>query len=458
MRGSRPSDIRDLLLESGLFDAEWYAAQYPDVVPSGKNPLDHFLTVGMILGRNPGPDFSEAFMRIAAPHLLSDGKTALVRWLELGCPGIPPENVVTGAAALARQGRRRDAMIMARRFLGRDAEDPMKLFAASIAILEGDDRGWLWHLNDYLAPYGIVPVQLRAGPSLLHRFHAAPVKANPGGPLVSVIMPAYRAASHLEAAARSILDQSWANLELLIVDDASDDGTWPVLQKLALCDSRVRIRRNSRNLGPYVSKNLALRDARGHFVTGHDADDWAHPQRIEMHMARIIESQGAVKAGTGMMLRVSPGGLFDNAIGTSPHHSPDGLRRRAFISCLFERDTMMRRIGFYDCVRFGADNEMLHRAQRVLGPAFRDFDVFNMICMDLPDSLTNHPDHGLKTAHGVSTVRRRYNSRWRTWHNTSAPDDLVLAFPPGKRRFPVPREIRIPIKDIDQAQQDQGPP
>lgn len=445
----RNSTIRDLLTASGLFDAAWYVAQYPDVLLSGREPLDHFLTVGMILGRDPGPDFSETFMRVAAPDFLKDGSVTLIQWLKLGCPSIPKENVMLGAIALARQGRRRDAMRMIRRFLGPDAERPAKLFAANLAILEDDEQGWLESLNDYLMPYRILPVQLRAGSSLLHRLHAAPVKVTSGGPLVSVIMPAYKAADQVEAAAHSILNQTWANLELLIVDDGSDDGTWPILQQLAVCDSRVRIRRNSHNLGPYVSKNLALRDARGAFVTGHDADDWAHPQRIEMHMARLLESQGAIKAGTGMMLRVSPGGLFDNAIGISPHHSPDGIRRRAFISCLFDRDIMMRQIGFYDCVRFGADSEMLHRAKRLLGAAFQDFDIFTMLCMDSPDSLTNHPEHGLTTPHGISTVRCRYNASWRKWHDSST--NLFLPFPPGMRRFPLPEELQVPAEDVDQA-------
>ena len=114
---------------------------------------------------------------------------------------------------------------------------------------------------------------------------------------------------------------------------------------------------------------------------------------------------------------------------------------------------MMRKIGFYDCVRFGADNEMLHRAKRVLGPAFRDFEVFSMLCMDLPGGLTNHPDHGLKTTDGTSLVRRRYNSSWRKWHRENAPHDLILPFPSDKRQFSIPKELQVDIKDIDQALQ-----
>lgn len=453
------ADLRKALLASGLFDPDWYAKQYPDVALTGMKPLDHFLTAGMLMGRDPGPDFSETFLRAALPHLAGSDKSALQQWLEAGGLDVPRHNVILAAAALARRGRGEDAIRLARRFLGQDADRPLALFFANLALEADDTPGWLSHLNDYLSPYGIAPIRLRIGESLLHRLHTDPVPPKGGGPLVSIIMPAFRAERTIEVVAESILRQSWANLELLIIDDASDDGTWAALQRLAARDSRVRIRRNMRNLGPYVSKNLALREARGVYVTGHDADDWAHPQRIENHLSAVLASQGAIKAGTNMMLRVNPAGLFDNVIGASKTHSPDGIRRRAFISCLFERETMQRELGFYDCVRFGADGEMLRRAQKVLGPAFHDFDLFAMICMDSPDGLTNHPEHGLRTANGVSDTRRRYNASWDSWHKNTAASDLFMPFPADHRRFPIDPELGVPDADIADAlsrDQDRG--
>lgn len=448
------ADLRKALLASGLFDPVWYATEYPDVAMTGLDPLEHFLTAGMVMGRDPGPDFSEAFIHAAAPDLVPAGRTALQQRLESGGLDLPRHRVMLGAAALAAQGRGDDAMRLARRFLGETADRPLMLFAANKAMQGDDEPGWLSHLNDYLAPYAIAPLRLRAGQSLLHRLHTDPVAQRTGGPLVSIIMPAFRAETSVEVAADSILRQSWANLELLIVDDASDDGTWAALQRLAARDSRVRIRRNSRNLGPYVSKNLALREARGEYVTGHDADDWAHPQRVENHMSAVLASQGMIKAGTNMMLRVNPAGLFDNITSSSQHHSPDGIRRRAFISCLFERETMRRQLGFYDCVRFGADGEMLHRAQKVLGPAFHDFDLFAMICMDSPDGLTNDPEHGLRTADGVSETRRHYNADWAEWHRQTPAKGLFLPFPAPERPFPALPALQVPPADIAAALQD----
>ena len=444
-------DLRKTLLTSGLFDPVWYAERYPDVALTGMKPLTHFLTAGILMGRDPGPDFSETFMRVATSPFEEANKTALQQRLELGSLNVLSHKVILAAAALAQQGRIVDAVNMARSFLGRCADRPLKLFSANQAIQSGNETCWLAHLNDYLSPYKIAPLKLRAGISLLHRLTTDPVSCVSGGPLVSIVMPAYRAEKTIAAAVESILRQSWVNLELLIVDDASDDGTWPVLKQLATRDHRVRIIRNARNLGPYVSKNLALREACGDFITGHDADDWAHPQRIENHMRAILESEGRIKAGTNMMLRVSPTGLFDNVIASSEHHSPDGIRRRAFISCMFERETMQRTLGFYDCVRFGADGEMLRRAQKILGPAFQDLDLFAMICMDLPEGLTNHPELGLRTSSGASETRRRYNAAWANWHENTDAVDLFLPFPAEHRRFIVDPELYVPDTDIAQA-------
>lgn len=441
-------DFRTALLAAGLFEPVWYADQYLDVGVSGLAPLDHFLKFGMLMARDPGPDFSEQFMHAVAPYLAASGKTALEQWLDEGGLSLPRQNIMMGAATLTRLGRGNDAMRLARRFLGDDADRPLKLFEANNMMLVNNEQSWLFHLNDYLAPYGIAPLKLRRGKSLLHRLYTDPIAQKGGGPLVSVIMPAFQAEATVEVAASSILRQTWANLELLIVDDASNDGTWAALQRLVAYDNRVHIRRNLSNLGPYVSKNLALQDARGSFVTGHDADDWAHPQRIENHMTKMLASQGAVKAGTSMMLRVNPLGLFDNVISSSKNHSPDGIRRRAFISCLFEREVLDRQLGFYDCVRFGADGEMLRRAQKVLGPAFCDFDIFAMVCMDSPGGLTNHPEYGLRTASGVSGIRQLYNASWDSWHQNTAANSLYLPFPMIKRPFAASFEMHVAYTDI----------
>ena len=442
------SDLREALLASGLFDADWYAQQYPDVALTGLEPLEHFVSVGMLMERDPGPDFSVAFMRSVELDQRTHGKNVLRRRLENGRLEIAKHRVLLGAKALADLGRIEDAARLARQYLGRAVDRPLELFAANNGLERGDRQAWLSHLNDYLAPFQIRPLRLKPGKTLLDQLCADTVPRVTGGPLVSIIMSAFDAVTTIEPAIASILKQSWENLELLIVDDASNDGTWSVLQRIAATDSRVCLRRNPRNVGPYVSRNLALRDAKGAFITGHDADDWAHPQRIENHMARVLKADGAIKAGTNMMLRVKPSGKFDNMIPSSPHHSPDGIRRRAFVSCLFEREAMEQKLGYFDSVLFGGDGEMLHRAQKVFGSAYQDFDQFAMLCLDAPQSLTNHPKYGLTTPTGISKTRQQYQLAYQKWHSETGCEGLYLPFPVKRRPFAASSELRIAEADI----------
>ncbi|MDM7459642.1 MAG: glycosyltransferase family 2 protein [Paracoccus sp. (in: a-proteobacteria)] len=433
----------ETLRASGLFDPEWYLSRYPDVAQSHLEPIRHYIELGMAMKRDPGPNFSTGFFADVFALQGSTGESAVLEFMKNGIAGLHADRVMLAAAGLAQQGRRKDAVRFARRVLGSMDARPISLLLANIAIIDGDETLWLDNLNAYLAPYDINPIQLRNGPTILHRLHADPGRPVPDGPLVTVIMPAYQAATSIEPAAASILGQSWQNLELIIVDDGSSDDTWQVAQRLAAQDSRVRTFRNHQNLGPYVSKNRALQQARGDYITGHDADDWAHPQRIERHMAKVIASHGRVKAGTGMMLRLSQGGLFDDIIQADPVHSPDGIRRRAFISCLFERQAMEEKIGFYDPVRFAGDGEMIERARKIFGSGFKDFDIFSMLCLNLQTSLTNHPEFGLRTVSGISDVRKEYNRRWRDWHQNTPVESLKMIHPFGQRPFEAPAEILV---------------
>ena len=239
-----------------------------------------------------------------------------------------------------------------------------EVLRANAALERHDAAGWLDHLNRYLVHGRIAPVRLREGDSLLARFTTDRLRAVEQGPLVTVIMPAWNAAHTVEHAAGSILAQTWRPVELIIVDDASTDDTWAALCRIRDGDPRVRILRNRRNVGPYVSKNIALMSARGEFVTGHDADDWAHPQRIERHVRSLLDSQGAIRASVAYMLRLTPEGRFSFITRTN-EFSFDGAARKALISCMFRHEDLKQRLGFWDAVRFAADSEMMSRVLRI---------------------------------------------------------------------------------------------
>lgn len=99
-------------------------------------------------------------------------------------------------------------------------------------------------------------------------------------PRVSVVMAAFNGARHLRAAVDSILNQTLPTLELIVVDDASIDETPQILADYAATDPRVRIIRNTTNLGPFASGNRGLDAARAPLIARMDADDISHPERL----------------------------------------------------------------------------------------------------------------------------------------------------------------------------------
>ena len=131
----------------------------------------------------------------------------------------------------------------------------------------------------------------------------------------------------------------------------------------------IRVRKSTgfvANVGRYVSKNIALSMARGSYITCHDADDWADPQRIEKQIAAIASTGGRARACVSSWLRLDEAGRFCGftAIGRQSH---DGALRLAHVTCMIETDFMRRYVGHWDSVRFGADGEMLERLERLLG-------------------------------------------------------------------------------------------
>lgn len=91
-------------------------------------------------------------------------------------------------------------------------------------------------------------------------------------PVISIIIPMYNVSSSIERCLVSILDNSSANVELLCVDDGSNDNTVKTVEKVAKCDSRVKILRND-HLGVSNARNTGLAHANGHYIAFVDSDD-----------------------------------------------------------------------------------------------------------------------------------------------------------------------------------------
>ena len=112
--------------------------------------------------------------------------------------------------------------------------------------------------------------------------------------LVSVGIPAYNEAERLETAVRQLLSQSYANLELIISDNASDDQTEAIGRRLGESDSRVVYVRQSRNIGPIANFRYVLEAATGAYFMWAAPDDEWDPTYVEKNLARLLDDQALV--------------------------------------------------------------------------------------------------------------------------------------------------------------------
>ncbi|MDE6097645.1 MAG: glycosyltransferase, partial [Muribaculaceae bacterium] len=109
-------------------------------------------------------------------------------------------------------------------------------------------------------------------------------------PKVSIIVPAYNAAVFLDKTVRSILDQSYRNIEIILVNDCSTDNTLQIIQKFARLDKRVKVVDKSKNEGVDFARFSGIEVATGDYITFLDSDDWFAPDAVET-MVNIAENK-----------------------------------------------------------------------------------------------------------------------------------------------------------------------
>jgi len=106
--------------------------------------------------------------------------------------------------------------------------------------------------------------------------------------LVSIIMPSYNTAPYIAESIQSVIDQTYKDWELIIVDDCSTDNTDEVITSLH--DERIRYFKNKKNGGAAVSRNKALRKAKGKWIAFLDSDDLWNPEKLEKQIAFMKEN------------------------------------------------------------------------------------------------------------------------------------------------------------------------
>ena len=106
--------------------------------------------------------------------------------------------------------------------------------------------------------------------------------------LISVIVPVYNIEMYLERCVRSIMNQTYQNLEILLVDDGSTDGSGEICERLAKEDERIRVF-HKENGGSSSARNLGIREAKGEYLGFVDSDDYIEPDMYELLVATVVK-------------------------------------------------------------------------------------------------------------------------------------------------------------------------
>jgi hypothetical protein len=126
-------------------------------------------------------------------------------------------------------------------------------------------------------------------------------------PRVTVVIPVFNAEAYLAAALESVLGQTRSDLELIAVDDGSEDGSLEVLERFARSDRRIRVLTNDQNLGLSASRNRGWRLARTPYIAFLDADDVALPDRLARQL-EFLDAHPSVAAVGGTVITIDGSG------------------------------------------------------------------------------------------------------------------------------------------------------
>lgn len=162
---------------------------------------------------------------------------------------------------------------------------------------------------------------------------------------VSVLMPVYNTSEYLCQAIESVLGQTYANLELIIIDDASMDDSWEIVCNYSVHDPKIKTARNPINQGMSAALNKGLKLASGDYITRQDSDDIMLPERLAEQVDHFHQFPSVGAVGTNVRYIDRQG----NEIGVSSFPITNQAIQRMLpdMMCFCGPTVMVRRESFY---------------------------------------------------------------------------------------------------------------
>ena len=189
-------------------------------------------------------------------------------------------------------------------------------------------------------------------------------------PLISILMPAYNAAKYIKEAIESILNQTYNNFELIIINDGSCDNTKEIIQSYT--DKRILYLENSENLKIIRTLNKGIDYVNGKYIARMDADDIALPQWLEIQYHFLTNHDADVVSGHLLYLSADGKEVYYNERGNLFLTPSDIYNIIPFDTCIAHpgiifKSEILRKY------RYNENNQVLH---------FEDYDLWNRMCKD----------------------------------------------------------------------------
>lgn len=230
--------------------------------------------------------------------------------------------------------------------------------------------------------------------------------------LVSIIMPSYNCGKYVEQTIRSVQAQTHQNWEIIFVDDCSPDDTVRLVSELLEKDSRIKLYQNHRNSGAAVSRNYALREAKGRWIAFLDSDDLWEPTKLEKQILFMEENRYAFSYTEYQEMDVD-GKLTDVTISGPKHVTKRGMYNFCWPGCL----TVM-----YDASKVG-----LIQIEDI--KKNNDYAMWLKVCKKadcylLPEVLAKYRRGraGSVSTHGIATM---IGWHYKLWHEAEKRNAIV---------------------------------
>ena len=357
---------------------------------------------------------------------------------------IGPDKELRLLAALAAGdiGQHRKALEILECYLKSGSECTVDALVCAYEVMRraGETAAALQWLNLVFLSKGLSPL-LDPGPNSCFKFPAFRCEIHrpphcKTGQLVSVIMTMNRWNPLADTAIGSILEQTHANLELIIVVDGRPDSfTQSALRVWSEKDARIRVKTLDENHGTYVAKNYGIGFARGEFVAFMDSDDWSHPMRLERALKIFGTAPHELIAICDDAIRLRHNGSL----------AYRGLRlvKEAPISLVIKRRPMLGSVGYFDNVRCSGDSEYCARIAGICGTKAIEYTRTVTILQSFGrDCLTGGGQYAYDWR-GLTGDRFKYVQSYRAWHKAARVlgHQMYISNKHAKRLFHAPASV-----------------